>query len=66
MSDKTRTVIVTGSASGIGLDIARAFLNDGANVVINGRHPEKPATVVAELGAPDHLVPVAGNHLHRD
>ena len=37
MSAKNRTVIITGSSSGIGLDIARAFLQEGANVVINGR-----------------------------
>jgi len=32
----TRTVIVTGSTSGIGLGIAQAFARDGANIVMNG------------------------------
>ncbi|MDB5595121.1 MAG: 3-hydroxybutyrate dehydrogenase [Hyphomicrobiales bacterium] len=36
MSLKTRNAIVTGSTSGIGLAIARAFAAEGANVTING------------------------------
>lgn len=37
MSNSTPTVIVTGSSSGIGLEVARLFLNDGANIVAHGR-----------------------------
>ena len=33
---KTKTAVVTGSTSGIGLGIARALAQEGANVVING------------------------------
>ncbi|MDR3407050.1 MAG: 3-hydroxybutyrate dehydrogenase [Methylovirgula sp.] len=36
MTLKTRNAIVTGSTSGIGLAIARAFAEQGANVLING------------------------------
>jgi 3-hydroxybutyrate dehydrogenase len=33
---KGKTAVVTGSTSGIGLMIARAFAAEGANIVING------------------------------
>lgn len=61
MSAKNRTVIITGSSSGIGLAIARAFLEDGAQVVLNGRDPGKLDAVASELGAPDRVAAVAGN-----
>jgi len=54
------TAIVTGSSSGIGLDIARAFLAQGGNVVINGRDPERLAKAAAGLGHPDRVAQVAG------
>ena len=31
-----KTALVTGSTSGIGLGIARAFARDGANIILNG------------------------------
>ena len=61
MSTKNRTVIITGSSSGIGLDIARTFLQEGANVVLNGRDAKKLDAVASELGAPDRVAAVVGN-----
>jgi NAD(P)-dependent dehydrogenase (short-subunit alcohol dehydrogenase family) len=61
MPDKTWSTIVTGSSSGIGLDIARAFLKNAGNVVINGRDTEKLSAIVAELDAPDRVASVTGN-----
>ena len=50
MTLKTRTAVVTGSTSGIGLAIARAMAAEGANVVINGLGHEGEI----EAGAPGH------------
>ncbi|MET9881896.1 SDR family oxidoreductase [Streptomyces sp. NPDC006430] len=59
-STHTPTALVTGSSSGIGLDIARAFLARGANVVLNGRDADRLAKASAALGHPDRTAWVAG------
>jgi 3-hydroxybutyrate dehydrogenase len=46
MSLSSKTAVVTGSTSGIGLAIARALAKEGANVVINGFGP--PADIEKE------------------
>jgi NAD(P)-dependent dehydrogenase (short-subunit alcohol dehydrogenase family) len=61
MLNKKKTVIVTGSSSGIGLDIARAFLERGANIVLNGRNSENLSNTAASLGSPQRIAAVAGN-----
>jgi NAD(P)-dependent dehydrogenase (short-subunit alcohol dehydrogenase family) len=55
-------IIVTGSNSGLGLDIARRFLSEGARVVIHGRDAAKLARVREQLGVPpDRVIAVAGD-----
>jgi NAD(P)-dependent dehydrogenase (short-subunit alcohol dehydrogenase family) len=61
VSKASKTVIVTGASSGIGLDVARAFVERGANVVLNGRDPGKLADAVAPLAAPERVSAVAGD-----
>jgi len=58
---KTQTVIVTGASSGIGKEVARHFLANGDNVVINSVTAEKLEQVYNELGAGPNLAMVAGN-----
>ncbi|MGG3625091.1 SDR family oxidoreductase [Bacillus gobiensis] len=48
---KNKLVIVTGSTAGIGKAAAKAFLEEGATVIINGRSSEKVSAVVEELSS---------------
>ena len=52
-----KTAIITGSTKGIGLGIARAYLREGARVVVNSRSPEDCAAVARELGPAAVAVP---------
>lgn len=47
----SRTAIVTGGSTGIGLATARSLADRGAHVVIAGRDRERGATAAAELAA---------------
>jgi NAD(P)-dependent dehydrogenase (short-subunit alcohol dehydrogenase family) len=53
---KDKVVVVTGASRGIGLAIARAFVEEGARVVAGARNP-RPA--LDDLAASHALVPVA-------
>lgn len=61
MTENSETVIVTGSSSGIGYDIAKTFLKQGANVVLNGRDPGRLKEAEARLGVPGSVAAVVGD-----
>ncbi len=61
MSTQPNTALVTGSSSGIGLDIARAFLDKGSNVVLNGRNDDKLKAAAEKLGHPERVAVVPGS-----
>ena len=46
---KDRCALITGGTSGIGLAIAKGFIEAGANVVITGRNQERAAAVAQKL-----------------
>ncbi|MEF9839625.1 MAG: SDR family oxidoreductase [Lachnospiraceae bacterium] len=51
MKMKDKVVIITGGGQGIGLGISKAFVKEGANLVITGRHMDKLERAAEELRA---------------
>lgn len=56
-----KTVIITGASSGIGKGIARHFINQNWNVVLNSFSEEKLNTAFAKFGAPGNVILVPGD-----
>ena len=61
MSTQVKTVLITGGSSGIGYDVARAFLEEQTNVVLNGRNVEKLKAAAERLGHADRVAVVPGD-----
>src|SRR5690348_2418409 len=59
MMFKGKTALITGSTSGIGLGMARAFAAQGANVVLNGFGREEEIRTLSQQIAQDHGVEVS-------
>lgn len=56
-----RLVLITGSSAGIGLAIARAFLAEGARVILNGRSEQPLVAAKERLEAPERTFVVVGD-----
>lgn len=52
----SKTIVITGASSGIGALAARRLKEDGHDVVVLGRDPQRTRAVAAELKAPSYLV----------
>lgn len=61
MNTEPLTAIVTGASTGIGFAIARRFINDGFNVVMNARTAQDLEAAYAALGSPEEARLLAGN-----
>ena len=57
----TKTAVVTGASSGIGLALARAYLEAGFCVVGNARRRERLEIAHRELGSPDNFLMAEGD-----
>lgn len=55
MKSTNKTVFITGASSGIGLETALTFFEQGWNVIATMRNPEKRRTPLHEKGLPDLL-----------
>jgi NAD(P)-dependent dehydrogenase (short-subunit alcohol dehydrogenase family) len=54
---KGKRALITGGTTGIGLETARAFLNEGARVAITGRNPATLEAARSELGREVLVIP---------
>ncbi len=61
MTTKSNTALITGGSSGIGLDVARGFLEKGFNIVLNGRNSDKLEKAAQSLGDESRVATVAGD-----
>jgi len=57
----TKTILITGASSGIGLGVAQAYLDLGANVVLNARNEAKLTEVAKNLGRSEQIAVVPGD-----
>ncbi len=58
---KNKTVVVTGASSGIGLGVAEAYANQGANVILNARDEGKLHEAAKGIGPSERVAVVAGD-----
>ncbi len=49
------TVLITGSSKGIGLDIARGFIENGSKVILHGRNQKVLEQLTHNIGALDYV-----------
>lgn len=54
---KNKTALITGGTTGIGLETARKFLQEGARIAITGKNPETLAAARRELGEGAIVIP---------
>jgi short-subunit dehydrogenase len=50
MAEQTGSIVIVGGTHGIGLELARWYVDAGRDVVITGRDAGRAASAVAELG----------------
>ncbi|WP_294733945.1 SDR family NAD(P)-dependent oxidoreductase [uncultured Flavobacterium sp.] len=57
----SKTVIITGASSGIGLAIAKHFIEKGDKVIMNANNPERLKAAYESLGSPQNATYLSGD-----
>ncbi len=60
---KDKRALITGGTSGIGLETAHQFLNEGARVAITGKNPATLEAARKELGSDVLIIPLPTHSL---
>ncbi len=61
MSTNISTVLITGASTGLGYEIAKAFLGRGSNVVLNSSNDKKLQEATEKLGNASKIAFVTGD-----
>ena len=61
MSKQSKTAIITGASGGIGLAVAKAFIDHDFNIVLTGTNEDKLNAVHAEIGSPEAVLTVVAD-----
>jgi NAD(P)-dependent dehydrogenase (short-subunit alcohol dehydrogenase family) len=61
MSNRPRTIVITGASSGIGLALAQACIARGYNVVGNGRSADRLNAAAQTIGKPENFLGISGD-----
>src|SRR5205085_809415 len=60
---KGKRALITGGTTGIGLETARQFLNEGARIAITGKNPATLEAARKELGSDVLIIPSEASHI---
>ncbi len=61
MSERERTVLITGASRGLGLALARELARNGWRLIIDAREPAALESARAELAQHTHVIAIAGD-----